>query len=180
MPPTITITEALAEITTIGKRLEKKRAFISGYLYRQEQLKDPLQADGGSSKMILESLQSVSDLEDRMVSLRSAIQKVNSETQIAINGTERSIADWLVWRRDIAPKQQEFFKLLTSRIQNVRQEAARKGVVTVAAEAAAKPGDVIINLSEKWLVEETENLENSLGQLDGALSLKNATTMIAI
>lgn len=39
----MTITEALAEIKTIGKRLEKKRAAIAGNLARDSRLKDPFE-----------------------------------------------------------------------------------------------------------------------------------------
>lgn len=39
----ITITEALAEIKTVAKRIEKKRDFIRAYLSRQEGVRDPLE-----------------------------------------------------------------------------------------------------------------------------------------
>lgn len=44
----LTITEALAEIKTVGKRVEKKREFIKAFLARQDGVKDPLEKDGGS------------------------------------------------------------------------------------------------------------------------------------
>ncbi len=53
----ITITEALAEGTTIEKRIAKKRQFVRDYLFRQEQLRDPL--DGGSNIAISRELQSI-------------------------------------------------------------------------------------------------------------------------
>ena len=40
----LTITEALAEIKTIGKRVEAKRTFINGILWRPEAIRDPLAA----------------------------------------------------------------------------------------------------------------------------------------
>ena len=48
----ITITEALAEIKTVGKRVEKKREFIKSFLARQDGIKDPLEKDGGSYQAI--------------------------------------------------------------------------------------------------------------------------------
>ena len=44
----LTITEALAEIKTLEKRIQKKQEFVGSFLYRQEQFKDPLAAQGGS------------------------------------------------------------------------------------------------------------------------------------
>lgn len=41
------ITEALAELKTLNKRVEKKKEYVKAYLYRQEGLKDPLEKDGG-------------------------------------------------------------------------------------------------------------------------------------
>ncbi len=49
----LTITEALAEIPTIEKRIEKKREFILNYLYRQSSVRDPHEKDGGSTVLIV-------------------------------------------------------------------------------------------------------------------------------
>ena len=44
----LTITEALAEIKTLAKRIEKKRQNIGQFLVRQEGVRDPLEREGGS------------------------------------------------------------------------------------------------------------------------------------
>ena len=49
----ITITEALAEIKTISKRLEKKRESIFNFVGRQDGIRDPLEKDGGSVEFII-------------------------------------------------------------------------------------------------------------------------------
>lgn len=54
-----TITEALAEIPTIEKRIEKKSEFILNYLYRQSAVRDPHEKDGGSSTLIHRELQAI-------------------------------------------------------------------------------------------------------------------------
>lgn len=176
----ITITEALAEIKTIDKRIQKKREFINAYLYRQDALKDPLERDGGSHGAILREAQSIHDLAERKVAIRREIANANAETKVACNGTERSISDWLVWRREVAPGIRQFYSGLRSQIDKIRTEAARAGYVTVAAGAEARPGDVVINIDEMKLAEDAEQLEETLGQLDGLLSLKNATTFIEL
>ena len=43
----ITITEALAEVKTIEKRVTKKQDFVASHVLRQEMIKDPLAEQGG-------------------------------------------------------------------------------------------------------------------------------------
>lgn len=177
----MTITEALAEIKTIGKRITKKREFVSGFLFRQEMVKDPLEKDGGTVSAIRRERQAIADLEARVVALRLAIQKANTETQITVGKQTRSIADWIVWRREVAPGVQQFLGGLRGSINKVRQDAQKKGVgFTAAGESAQKPDDIIVNISEQELAGETEALEETLGSLDGQLSLKNATVLVTV
>lgn len=176
----ITITEALAEIKTIQKRIEKKREFVVGFLSRQDGIKDPLEKDGGSFQAIARERQAIADLEARIVAIRRGIQRVNDSTKISINGTERTIADWLVWRRDIAPSHQQFLGRLRGQINAVRDQARKQGVNMISATATAeKPQDFVVNVNEQELAAEIEKIEDTLGQLDGQLSLKNATVQIA-
>ena len=175
----LTITEALAEIQTIRKRISKKQKFVQNYLYRQEMLKDPLQADGGSVAAIEHELQSIHDLETRQIELRRAIAKANTVNTIKAGEYEMTIADWLVWRREIAPGLQTFLSRLSYQLVQIRQEAQRKGAIVTSGEAK-NPQDYIVNISERKLTEDIENLETILGTLDGQLSLKNATIVIDV
>lgn len=52
----MTITEALAEITTIGKRIAKKQEFIINHLGRISMVRDPLEKDGGATAVVSKSL----------------------------------------------------------------------------------------------------------------------------
>lgn len=177
----ITITEALAEIKTVGKRIEKKRQFVGQYLARQEGVRDPLEKDGGSAKAIEQERQGIRDLEDRLVALRHGIQKANDETVVTVNGQSRSISGWLTWRRDIAPGQQGFLKSLQSGLTNIRNQAKSQGAALISATATtadAKPTDIVVNINEGEISREIEELEDTLGTLDGQLSLKNATVTI--
>lgn len=176
-----TITEALAEIKTIGKRLESKRQFVTQFVFRQDTLRDPLQNQGGSVAAIAAERQSIADLETRIVRIRAAIQQANRDTTITIGKDTRSIADWLVWRREVAPGIKAFTTGLRNGINNVRAQAIQKGVATRAATAPeVASNDVVINVDEKALADEIEALETTLGTLDGQLSLKNATTVITV
>lgn len=176
----ITITEALAEVKTIDKRIHKKREFIGAYLIRQAALKDPLEKDGGTYKAIDEAVQSVSDLNERKIAIRRSISMANATTDITICGVTRPIADWLTWKREVAPGMQMYYRSVQNGIDNIRKEAIRKEAVVVGAEADARPGDVIVHLDEKQLANDVEELEEILGTLDGQLSLKNATTTIEL
>lgn len=175
----LTITEALAEIKTLQKRLAKKRDFVGAYLFRQDTVKDPLENQGGSKSAILAERQSIRDLEERAVKIRSAIQQANVSTMVTIGNETRSIADWLVWRREIAPTYKEFVSRMRSALVSARQQAQRQGVaVRPVDQQTGDTNDLIVNVDEKALSEESEQIEQVLGTLDGLLSLKNATTVI--
>lgn len=178
----LTITEALAEIKTIDKRLASKREFVLGFLHRQEGMKDPLANDGGSVEAIRRERQAMGDLETRIITLRRGIQHANDKNEVTINGTTRTIADWLTWRRDVSPSTALFLRGVRSRLNALRETAKRTGSAVIGAVASVtsdnKPTDYVVNIDEALLAREIEGLEDILGQLDGQLSLKNATIMI--
>ncbi len=175
----LTITEALAEIKTIGKRLEKKRATVLQFLGRQDGIRDPLDKDGGSLVFIQQERQAIADLGTRIVNLRRGIQYANDANSVTINGVTKSISEWLTWRRDVAPGMQAFLSQMRQTVNGYRAQAQKQGSVLVASGATAeRPTDFIINISEQDLAKEIEALEETLGTLDGQLSLKNATVII--
>lgn len=178
----LTITEALAEIKTIGKRIDKKREFVTAFLFRQEGLKDPLEKDGGSVEVIRRERQAIRDMELRIVNLRRGIARANETTEVQIGSNVMSVADWLTWRRDVAPGIQTFQATLRARLSNLRDQAKRQGSAVIGAVATvqtdAKPQDFMVNIDEGALARDIEEMEAILGTLDGQLSLKNATVMI--
>lgn len=176
----MTITEALAELKTVDKRLTVKQQFVQDYAFRVETLKDPFEKDGGSQKKISEEMQAISDLEKRAVSLRRAIQSANEATVLTVGDTEMTIADWLVWRREIAPIKETFLYGLRQRLLASREAVRKQNINWGNSPAPEKPIDIIVNVDEAQLSKDLENIKDILGQLDGQLSLKNATVMIAI
>jgi hypothetical protein len=122
-------------------------------------------------------MQSIKDLQDRLVDIRFQIQKVNMANDITVLDTTKSITDWLTWRREVAPNIQEFYNNLARSINSVRQQAIKQGV-TMSNSDQGFSLDYIININEKELSEKIESIENILGILDGQLSLKNATIFI--
>lgn len=175
----ITITEALAEIPTIIKRIEKKQQFIQGYLYRQSAVRDPHEKDGGSALLIEKEMQSIKDLQNRIIAIRSSIQLANNENTITVEGETKSISDWLTWRREIAQIHKEFLGKVSGALSSVRNEAMRKGI-QVSEKDNGNWADIVVNINEKELAEKIEKIEVVLGTLDGQLSLKNATIVIEL
>jgi hypothetical protein len=177
---TMTITEALAEVKTIGKRIEKKREFIRNYALRQEMVKDPLLKDGGSEKLIQESAQAISDLSQRLIVIRRRVQEKNMSTTITILDTTRSVTDWLTWRKEVAPGQVQFVANLRLYLEKTREQMRTKGVTVGATSVDLKPTDIVVAVDEGMLAKTAETFEEILGTLDGKLSLINATTTIEI
>lgn len=176
----ITITEALATIKTIDKRIAKKNEYIRAFATRQDGYKDPLATDGGSFNVIQREQQAIGDLENEKIRLRRGIAVVNDETDLTIQGTTRSVAEWLIWRREVAPNAQQRLNGLRQVITVARNEAKKNGLTVVGpGSVAEKPSDLHVNVNEAKLAGEIEQLETTLGELDGALSLKNATVTIA-
>lgn len=178
-----TITEALAELKTIDKRILKKREFIGSNILRPEMVKDPLEKDGGSVTAIQRERQAIADLEQDKVNIRRAIAEANGRESITVEGKTRTISDWLVWRRDIAPSGLDFLKQLSNAIKNQRSEALKRGGQVIVAgssppDRAPVAFDIVVNVSEQELSTQIEGFETVLGTLDGQLSLKNATITI--
>lgn len=178
----ITITEALAEVKTIGKRLETKRDFIGQFLFRQQMVKDPLEKDGGSEKAVAAAFQSIADLQQRVIKIRAAIQRANLENTLTIEGKGQSVANWLTWRKEVAPFQQKTLTLLRQSIDKNRQQMLTKGITvgSLKIEQDLRPTDFVVNLDEGDLARRIEALETILGTLDGKLSLFNATATIEL
>lgn len=174
---TMTVTEALAEIKTIAKRIQKKRESIGQYLARDARMKDPFEREGGSVEFIRRERQGISDLEGRIISIRTAIQAVNLSTSLAVQGETKTLAEWLTWRREIAPGRGHFLASIANGIKQMREKVTRDGKTVSATEDGA---DVVVMLSEKDLHAEVERHELILGELDGKLSLLNATTTINV
>lgn len=176
----VTITEALAELKLIKARVEKKKQFIANYLARQEGVKDPLEKQGGSVAALKAERQSVMDLLNRFVKIRSAVADANSKTNLTILDVTRSVADWLVWKRDVAPVVKNIQDSMASSINSVRNDGRKKGLNVVAEGQAQRPDDIIVNIDEKELAEESEKTVETLGVLDGKLSLHNATVKVVV
>jgi hypothetical protein len=183
----MTITEALAEIKTIGKRLEKKKSGVLGNIGRDSRLLDSF--EGGSVEYVKRERQAIADLEKRIIAIRTAIQKSNLTTTATVGKETMTVGEWLTFKREVASGRQGFLSLINQAVQQIRAKVNKEGGrvnvgaanATAIVEASPKPAyEVILHINEKELLEEQEALETVLGELDGKLSLLNATTVIEV
>ena len=169
----MTVTEALAELKTLNKRLEKKRGFLLEHVCRPDTVVDPLVSDGGQQKCWEEAWQSHEALWKRYVDLRVAIQRSNLETRLQVGINTAPVAFWLSWRRDQAAGIKAFGRALTRAPEQMRENIRKQ----ISPDTKI---DVICNVSELKLAEFEESHEEMWGELDGKLSLLNATTFIEV
>jgi hypothetical protein len=168
----MTITEAFAELKTIQARLKKKREFIGSHLLYPDAIKDPLANDGGTLQVVQREQQAISDLQERLIRIRYAMQTANLVNSITIAGKTRSIAEWLAWRKDLQEGERSFLANIRRSIDNTRTNVRAKG------DDPAKT--VVVNVDEGDLGARMEALETIASTLDGQLSLKNATVVIEV
>lgn len=170
----MTITEALAELKTLAKRIDKKRMFVRQNLARTAAMRDPLEKEGGSETVLKREMQAIHDLTDRYVDLRCAINQANANSELTICGTTNTVAQWIVWKREIAQAKGAFLSQIRADIESARNKVQEMN------RGATTPTDVVIHLSESKLAESREQHEEIMGTLDGLLSLHNATVTIDI
>lgn len=176
----MTITEGLAELKTLAKRVEKKREFVMQHAFRTEAIKDPLESDGGSKVAITQARQAIHDLNERRISIRQAIAESNARTEATVLGDSRSVAKWLIWRREHADQDGAFITGLVRATADIRKKAMEKGSALVEVGGSAQRNDIVVHFSESDAAKERERHEELLGTLDGVLSLLNATTFIDV
>jgi len=175
----ITITEALAELKLERNKAEKKHQFVMGHLARSKDRIDPLEEQGGSTKVIAQELQAIKDLQDRMLRIRMAINEANMETVIEIAGETRTVAEWLVWRRDILPHRKAMLDNMVRKIQALRNELGYDSRRFQAAQPMTGE-DLISHVDIMELAKDIEHLGEIEDRLDGLLSLRNAQVTIDI
>lgn len=178
--PQITITEALAEIKLIDKKIAKKSEAFDSFTFRQNNFKDPNEGAGGSRKLLEQEQQSIRDLLTRKVQLRRAIADANNRITVKVADVTMTISEWLIWRRDCAPLEQQLIAKIRALVERAKHLAAQQRTSVAQSEQQAGTADIIINVDEAKLLKRSEQLEAILSGLDGQLSLRNATILIEV
>jgi len=172
-----TITEALAMLHVTDKKIAKRREEILKYACRVTDLMDPIKSDGGSQVYVEKMYQSVEDLLNRMLDIKRAIRKANEGTELTVGKHTLSVADWLEWRRTLSVQIGRHNAQVASTIQNLRDHTG-KMKREASADSPNVNLDVMVNLNEEELARAAEEHEVILAELDGKLSLLNATTYV--
>jgi hypothetical protein len=178
---TYLITEALQQVKILTGRIEKKRQFINKYLTRNSRMVDPLASEGGSKRAIKDEMDAINKLEEQIIAIRVAIQKSNLDTTIKIESDSRTVAEWLVWRRDVASPLVEHYRQMDALVQVSREKHLKEVNQTLAnpaGDAAVKAAQLEVNINEVELSDRGEILSIILGTLDAKLSVLNATTSV--
>lgn len=177
----ITITEALSQINLINKKIEAKQTKVLQDLVKYEHVPDPYQSQGGSEKMIAEEVQSIRDLQSKLVRIRGAISQANINNKISIGGRERSISDWLTWKREISKKEVQFAFNVYTNIKNALDRQSKQPQV-YKPEGKDQPelAKLKVNTDFSYWIKEHEELNDLIENLDGQLSLKNATIFVEV
>jgi len=170
------LTQALARIELNKKKLAKKRTFVTTYCSRFNFMVDPFEKDGGVETILVRELQAIADLEQSIIDLRRSIAKANDETMVTVGDVTKSIADWLIWKREVVASQNSFVKQLIQRVQQGRTESENKQ--RQASDDEKEHYQLIVHVNEKGLHDRAEQLESILGDLDAELSIKNATVTV--
>lgn len=176
-----TITEALAELKTLDKRIESTRDFILRYGIRQGSTIDPLADEGGSDAEIPRRMQSLSDLLQRKVDIRTAINAVNATTTLEVAGIKRTVAEWIVWRREAFKQELDAYQRLQQQITAARKDCANKNLtIREDGQQPTKVTEVSCFIKEGQIQKNIERLTTIESTLDGQLSRINATTTVEI
>lgn len=177
----MTITEALAEVRLIEKKIEKGKQMVGQHVARFDHVIDPFEEQGGSRMVVTRELQSLHDLGERRVKIREALSEANLKTMLAIGTTTRSITGWLAWKREVAESEQRVMVQLVSQAQQHIERAQSKPTVYKEKDGEEpKLAKLILNVDISDLNAKAMAIEEILGVLDGKLSLLNATTVINV
>jgi hypothetical protein len=181
MTTTITISEALQELKTIDKRIIAAKDFVLSYGIRQGSTIDPLDLEGGSHKVVPAKLDSLRDLLERKLAIRSAINAKNSMVNITIAKQTRTVADWIVWRREAFKIELESWQALQRKVLDARQQCLTKGMsLKEDGTQPSKVNEVGCFITEGTISSRINQLNEIESTLDGKLSVVNATTTITV
>lgn len=176
----MTVTEALAEIKLIEKKIAKKEETVRAHLSRYENTPDPFQSVSGGSKAAVQAeVQSVKDLREKLVRIRGAIATANIENTVTVGEATRNIYDWLTWKREIANKERDFYQAIHTTLKLQLDTNAQRPNVYKDETGVVQVAKLIPNVDYAEFLTRHQKLTDMIETVDGKLSLKNATILIS-
>lgn len=176
----MTITEALSEIKLIEKKVEKKKEAIISAVSRIEHLADPYAPYGGSQEFCKRENQAIHDLWGRLIKFREAIAKANIEQTITVEGITKTISQWLAWKREVQEQSLSYFQEIKNNISTVMRQVETQPKFYKTESGEPSMVKVVFNVELSDINKQIENIVTIKEKLDGQLSLKNATVVVAI
>jgi hypothetical protein len=175
----MTITEALAEVKLIGKKVEKKRETVLTNLTRVKIVPDPFKdEEGGANGALTREIQSVESHLARLCRIRGAIAKANLNTQLTLNESQKSVSEWLAWKREVAEGQLKFLADIPNKTKAALDSFTKNPSVYKDPEGKVALHEIVTNLDYPLYLKKYEQQQDLFEQLDGKLSLLNATTVV--
>jgi len=106
------------------------------------------------------------EMEKHHLNIRMAIQRKNQETYVTVLDLTMTVAEWLTWRKEIAPH----LRFLTKQVEKLaKTEGLREDLVKLAREYF-KREDSYITSARKTIEEERKPLNASLAKLEKELA----------
>lgn len=176
----MTITEALAEVRLIEKKIIKQQKIVFENRSRLSHVADPYADAGGGKKAVESAFQSVRDLGKRLADIRISISVANQATMLELNGREMSITGWLAWRREVAPQHLKFMEKLSGAVSKDQEQIENNPPAYKDENGKVLLSEIIYNVDKSNLDKEIISFDETLSILDGKLSLLNATVVVEL
>ena len=174
----MTITEALAEVKLLLAKIAKKKEVVLVNVTRYSHVADPFIKDGGGKEMVRRELQAIRDLDIRLVRIRLAIARANLATKLTIGTVERTITEWLAWRKEVADGERSLLMAIAGNVNKTAKQAEQNPPAYKDETGKVKIADLLYNVDADAINLEAQGIDEVLGVLDGKLSLLNATTVV--
>lgn len=176
----MTITEALADIKTTTNKITKKEAWVNGHLCLTDAMDDPMEEKGGTKKVVKAEIQSVRDLRIRLVNLRNGINKANFDNTLTIRKRQMSIAEWLIWRREVAKAAQTFESEIHNYVDKTLKDAMHRPSVKQEGTENMRIIKILPQVDKEEHRAIADEISETMDELDGKLSHANATVTMTI
>lgn len=178
---TLRISEAMAEIKLAVKKISTSLDFVMRNLKREDYRKDPFEKEGSTQEAEVQAaIQSMRDNQLRIVSLKSAINQSNMTTTLTVEGVTQTVAEWLIWRRDVLPISKKILLALANGLADVTHSTPSPRRAYTTPTPIEPIPNWVVNVSDRTVLNELQKLETIEERLDGALSVLNATTEIVV
>jgi len=164
----IKLIEAMKELRIIEKKMERNRGYIERYSSIINTEKPYFGTEGEQKKEVKKYLQANSDLFNRYLELKRAIEITNLHTVITVEGYKGSISAILVIKRKLA-------KLMEATFASLNDRRAERMKAQTPVMDGVQP-HVVRLYDEKEKNENIRYWQDLYSAIDARLEVVNATT----